>query len=205
MEPNLDINLSPSEMELVTNASWILAKQKIIRKVFDMLGSLHVQLQHEVSQSGWPDEIKQNNGKIFKGENYLNLPYVIMDYPARFSKTDVFAIRTMFWWGNYFSVTLHTSAKYKKALEENKDSALSFLKEKKFFVCINDEEWEHHFENTNYKPAVNITDVELKDILSRNFFKTGKIIPLTNWNNAPDLIMEYFKEIMELTLNPSTS
>lgn len=195
------VHLSQTEMQLVTNSEWILTKQKIIQKVFDMFGFLHQQLQQEVLHSKWHGEVKKNNGKIYKGENYLNLPYVIMDYPAQFSKTDVFAVRTMFWWGNYFSITLHTSGKFKKAFEENRDKALSFLIEKNFYICISEEEWQHHFEGSNYKPAMDITNDNMKEILGKHFFKIGKTISLTNWDNAPDLTMQYFKEIMELTLN----
>jgi hypothetical protein len=201
MELKSDTQLSPSEMQLVTNSEWILTKHKIIQKVFDMFGILHQQLQQEVMHSALPDEVKQSNGKIYKGENYLNLPYVIMDYPALFSKTDVFAIRTMFWWGNYFSITLHTSGKYKRSIEKKSDTTFSFLQKKNFFVCISEEEWQHHYEATNYKPAIDIKEAEVKEILRRQFFKTGKTIPFSNWNNAPELITEYFQEIMELTLN----
>jgi len=193
------VHLSPSEMQLVTNSEWILSKQRIIQKVFDMFGILHEQLQQEVMQSKLPDDVKQNKGKIYKGENYLNLPYVIMDYPAHFSKTDVFAVRTMFWWGNYFSITLHTSGKYKKIFKEHEDTILSFLQHKGFYICISEEEWQHHFEEPNYKLAAGINN--MNEVLERHFFKTGKTIPLTCWDNAPDLIIEYFKEIMELTLN----
>ena len=53
--------------------------------------------------------IVQSTPKIAKGENYLQLPYVLLDYPRCFDKENIFAIRTMFWWGNFFSITLHLS------------------------------------------------------------------------------------------------
>ena len=56
--------------------------------------------------------------KISKGENYKGLPWLVLDYPRYFNKEDIFAIRTLFWWGNFFSITLHISGKYKMRYEK---------------------------------------------------------------------------------------
>src|SRR5580700_4684754 len=99
------IRLSVEELELVENAEWILTKNRIIDKVQNLFGILAVKMKTELETISLPDEPLQTNPKISKGENYNGLPYVILDYPRLFSKENVFAIRTMFWWGNYFSVT----------------------------------------------------------------------------------------------------
>jgi hypothetical protein len=58
-------------------------------------------------------DIQCLNGKISRGENYQLLPYIILDYPSYFSRNNIFAVRTMFWWGNFFSITLHLSGDHK--------------------------------------------------------------------------------------------
>ena len=50
--------------------------------------------------------------KISKGEKYKGLPWVMLDYPRIFGKEDIMAIGTRFWWGHYFSVTLHLKGGY---------------------------------------------------------------------------------------------
>ena len=40
-----------------------------------------------------PAEMLFHSPKISKGENYKGLPYVMLDYPRCFGKTDIFAIR----------------------------------------------------------------------------------------------------------------
>lgn len=37
--------------------------------------------------------------------------YLILDYPGMLSTENIFAVRTLFWWGNIFSVSLHLSSK----------------------------------------------------------------------------------------------
>ena len=61
-----------------------------------------------------PEVIKTSTPKISKGENYKDLPYVMLDYPRCFQKEKTIAIRTFFWWGNFFSINLQLSGEYKE-------------------------------------------------------------------------------------------
>ncbi|HUS03429.1 MAG TPA: hypothetical protein VMY77_16935, partial [Chitinophagaceae bacterium] len=101
------IQLSPEELELVNTTQWILSKHAITKKVYDLFGDLSLELKNEAHSYNYlfPENLQYQSGKISKGENYRLLPYVILDYPAFFWKDRIFAIRTMFWWGNFFSVT----------------------------------------------------------------------------------------------------
>src|SRR4051812_7539492 len=108
------ITLSDKELSLVKNVEWILTKQMIIQKVYDLFaGGVETIRSAVINSHSLPDNVRLSVPKIYKGENYLQLPYVIMDYPRCFDKEDIFAIRTMFWWGNFFSITLHLSGIYK--------------------------------------------------------------------------------------------
>src|SRR5262245_43273102 len=100
------IQLTADELTLVQNADWLLTKNNIIEKVFEMFGDVaagagDIFKQHSASL---PQEAFVQSPKISKGEKYLGLPYVMLDYPRLFTKDDVFAIRTLFWWGNFFSI-----------------------------------------------------------------------------------------------------
>ena len=63
---------------------------------------------------------------------------------------DIFAIRTMFWWGNFFSITLHLSGIYKTMFAQKIIACYELLKETDFFICVHEEQWQHHFEKDNY-------------------------------------------------------
>ena len=194
------IQLSPQETELVKNTIWLLDKQNIIKKVYAMFGELSEVIKLELKSSGdlFPGNIKNPNGKISKGENYKNLPYVILDTPAFFDKKNIFAIRTMFWWGNFFSVTLHLSGIFKEQFAKNDSELFSLLQKNNFFICINKDEWEHHFAEDNYLPASTITVPEFETINAKDFFKVAKKIPLSEWQNADKFIINCFREIIQL-------
>lgn len=194
------IQLSPQETELVANTEWILVKHSIIKKVYAMFGDINELIKTEAKAFNdlFPGNIKNQNGKISKGENYQQLPYVILDYPAFFEKENIFAIRTMFWWGNFFSVTLHLSGIFKEQLDNKNPTIFSFLQKNNFFICVNKNEWEHHFEEDNYKHASAISLQQFEKINQKDFFKISKKIALSQWNETNDFVINSFREIMQL-------
>lgn len=45
-------------------------------------------------------------GTLTRGEDYLGLPYVVLDFPKLFTKHEFLTMRTMFWWGHYVAYAL---------------------------------------------------------------------------------------------------
>ena len=120
MSTDTKITLSDKELSLVTNADWILTKQIVIEKVYRMFSGSIPSLQSLMMQEQvkLPPEARSSIPKIYKGENYLQLPYVMFDYPRSFNKENIFALRTMFWWANFFSITLHISGDHVKTVKK---------------------------------------------------------------------------------------
>ena len=197
MSIDAKIHLSKFETELIKNKEWILTKHAIITKVYKLFGELneiYKQLS-EQEETFLPEFYKNASGKISKGENYEGLPYVMLDYPAMFSRENIFAIRTMFWWGNFFSVTLHTSGE-KFKLKGDFFKLLAYLRENNFFVCINEKEWQHSFELSNYVSVKELDQQMLEQISNKNFFKISKSLELDKWNQAPEFLEKSFREII---------
>ena len=190
--------LSQEEELLVTRADWIHTKNRIMQKVRDLLSSLLSEQQRLVQgNSVLPDEVIHTAPRISKGENYKGLPYLVADYPRIFQKENVFAIRTLFWWGHFFSITLHLSGYYKTRYEKNLASAYPLLCNDHFSVCINEEEWEHHFEEDNYRPAVNLNSAEFEEAISRKkFVKLAKKIPLQQWNDIENKLARTYNQLI---------
>src|SRR5690242_773949 len=198
MNEEAKIQLSEREMELVTNSEWIFTKQLIIQKVYHLFGQLHEEYKEIISNQKLllPEEMQQAGGKISKGENYKGLPYVILDYPATFSKEKILAVRTFFWWGNFFSITLHVSGKYFRKNMLSKE-AIDFLKENNFSVCLNDNQWHHHFHSSNFVSINELNEGAIKELEQKNFLKIAKKTGLAEWNSAQENLKEAFEEIIE--------
>lgn len=181
------VQLSEEELALVQNAEWLLTKNRIIAKVYEMFGALAEDYRSLTRDSIiLSDEIFQSSPKIFRGENYHGLPYVMLDYPRCFGKEDIFAIRTMFWWGNYFSITLHLKGVYKKKFLPILVLNSSLLAANTFFIGINENEWLHEISAENYQPIYAGNDEMFGSLLQRNeFSKIAAKVDLTEWSSAP--------------------
>lgn len=195
------INLSAKELDLVCNTDWILTKQVVIAKVFKIFGDAVPLMKHIIinNVNALPAAVTSSQPKISKGENYLELPYIILDYPRCFEKNDCMAVRNLFWWGNFFSSTLQLSGRYKNDAIPALINHFLFIQQNDFYICINNDQWQHHFENDNYLPADNFTLSEFSAMLTREpFIKIAKKIPLNQWDDVPEFIEKSFAELIGL-------
>jgi hypothetical protein len=201
MVEKVKITLSDKERELVNNTDWILTKYVIIQKVYTLFGDLLEPMQKVITdeKDRLPEAVNSNYPKISKGENYRQLPYVMLDYPRCFEKDNILAIRTFFWWGNFFSVSLQLSGKHKKnaipALLDN----FSMLCETGYAICVSADPWQHHFEEDNYVPLKNYTKNTFSEMLyEKDFLKLAKSIPVQHWNEVPLFVEQSFTELIKL-------
>lgn len=206
------IRLSPEEMALLKDAGWILTKNRALEKIKDLLGSLlpaQQALLDEMKKPGLPEEVIAVSPKISRGENYQGLPWVILDHPRYFEKGNVFAVRTLFWWGQSFSVTLHLSGRYKAIYQQQLVRRFVSQPDEKAIggdahlcLCVNDKEWEHHFGKENYQPLGKMKPAARQHtLLEKPFLKLAWQIPLSQWGQPDTMenkLIRHFKSLLEL-------
>lgn len=188
------IQLSYLEKELVQNSDWILTKRSIITKVAALFGDLSETYTEIINGSLLPAEIKSIAPKISRGENYHGLPYVVLDYPRVFDKQNIFAIRTLFWWGNFFSISFQMKGKYRKQFINAILSHYQQVASAGYSVCISNDEWDFRFTETNFKPVNELSFGQWESIMSSNTFsKISVKVPLAHWEKIPDELINFFK------------
>ena len=179
------IQLSQEELQLVQNADWFLTKNKIIEKVYFLFGNLSEEMKRQIQLINLSPEILQTTPKISRGESYKQLPYVMLDSPRLCDAKNVFAVRTFFWWGNYFSITFHAKGIYKEMFINNIKANISLLKKNNFYLCINKDEWQHDVDDAgNYLPLLSINYAEVDKIFAQqNFLKFSAKITFDKFGN----------------------
>jgi hypothetical protein len=195
------IRLSPTEMELVTNPDWILTKNGIIEKTILLMASLQAEqadvIRSHVNQL--PPAVTNSTGKISRGEKYQGLPYVMLDHPRVFGQPDIFAIRTLFWWGNFFSVTLHLAGSFKKSHEQGIADSYQPLTESNSWFCTGDKQWEHDLSTGSYARVADLDEKNFEKIVKeKDFVKIVDRIPLERWDDAEELLLESFRKMIGL-------
>ena len=166
------IQFLPAEMELVSSPDIILTKNAILQKIKSFLEELQPKQQDILVEysSHLPEEPLKISPKISRGENYKGLPWLVLDNPRYFQHNNIFAIRTMFWWGNFFSITLHLSGNNKAELLKKIAAHFSLLGENDFYIYTGIKEWEHDIDPGSYRKLSAINEDELQKIFSANSF-----------------------------------
>jgi hypothetical protein len=194
------IQLSEEEMKLVTNGEWILTKQRVIEKVYRLFGNLSTQMQSFLQEEKYvlPPEVLQIPPKISKGEQYEAMPYVVLDYPRLFSREDVFAIRTFFWWGNYFSSTLHLKGKFYKLWYKKIAMALAERKLDGCYFSCSGNEFNFDLAGRNYFFSDGINNLPVNEDGREPFLKISCKISFEQWDTAEQKLMQAFERFIRL-------
>jgi len=192
----LVIPLSASELNVLSDRDFLMAKQRLTEKVVKHLAQTERELQAMVATSGFPfpEGTQVKAGKIAKGENYRQLPYFVLDYPRLFSHQSTFAFRSMLWWGHQYSCTLHLSG---DALMQFRESLLTHLPSASDYFCIHQTPWEYHFGSDNYVPlsTLNANQIE-QHLAGTGFVKVSNFTTLENWANFPSFTREVFARFL---------
>jgi hypothetical protein len=195
MSVQTKIQLSQVEKELLNNSEWILTKNKVVKKAQRLFEEVQQNIVDYVNaQPGiFPRQVLDSSAKISKGENYLGLPWLMLDYPRHFKKENIFAIRTMFWWANFFSTTLHLSGTYVQQYGHAIINRYDHLAKSEFFICVHEEQWHHHLQKENYVRVNELSKNEFStQITNATFIKIARKLDLAEWDTAIGRLTENF-------------
>lgn len=188
----MNIDFTNKELSLLKDTDFLLTKINIIEKVNSLLTETRKELLQITKKSNFnfSNKLDLKRSKISKGEYYRGLPYLVLDCPAHFSEKNIFAYRTMFWWGNFFSSTFHLQGeslkKYRNKLINNFDNLLN----NDIYISVGKTPWEYHYENDNY---VKLDKTHKFFISNCNFLKLSKKIELNEWKSLPEFSTKFLE------------
>lgn len=163
-----------------------------------VLGS-KMQLEIEEKQEKIIEELVRSGPKISRGEKYLGLPYIILDYPRIFEKENILAIRTLFWWGNFCSVTLHVNGKYLPYTAKHLTRRFKEFQQYDFYISTSGNEWNHDLRTMDYHLLSAATCEQTNEALQTNqFLKLAAKVELTQWNNMENRLYSVFLNLIKL-------
>ncbi|MEK6476958.1 hypothetical protein WJR50_05460 [Catalinimonas sp. 4WD22] len=195
-----DVQITDKELTYLEDLDFLLTRHGINKKINQLLLETEAGLKHFIQSHSipFPDNIKYKAGKIAKGENYRLLPYFILDYPRQFHRNSIFALRTMCWWGHYFSVTLQLAGKSLKELRPALIENAEKLQQQEVYLYINeDDPWQHHLDDKNYISLKTLTEDELRTkIRELPYIKLMSTLRLEDWEELPDFTLLFFKQML---------
>ena len=99
----------------------------------------------------------------------------------------------MFWWGNFFSSTLHLQGKSLDLYQELLFKNAHKLANDEIYICINKSPWEYHYNSDNY---ILLSEFNLKKIKDLQFLKLSKKFELSDYNKLPNLASDLLIQLL---------
>lgn len=182
--------LTDKELGYLADQDFLLTKRQVTGKIIRLLADLEKDLKAVIAGSAYdfPPGCQLQAGKISKGENFRDLPYVILDYPRLFARGAVFAYRTMFWWGNFFSNTLHVSG----AGLDYMPSDISITTQPELYVQYEGDPWDHSLGSAMKVDSIETSLFEDQKVA---FVKLSQKIPLEEYMNVKDHSINFFRQL----------
>ena len=201
MAQGTKIRWSPGELTAALSPDFFYVKHAVIGKVVGILSDYSEELKNAADLfPALKEYTDTKTPKLFKGENYLQLPYVVLDFPRKFSGASVFAFRSMFWWGKEFSFTLHIQGDALDGLRDGISNRIHNLHGKDFFVCVNASPWQYHFEKDNYQRLDEFTGSAItgQGPDRTGFIKISRRLPVSDYEKVSVYGLETFKLLGEV-------
>ena len=202
------LSWSEKELRLVKHVELFECKPAILKKAENRFLALQRGLEKEIIplSPNLPKSLDLVKNQIARGENHNGFPFLSLDYPQNFSKTEMFTMRTLFWWGHYLGYSLilkgERLAIYSERLLENckKDPF------KDIFVCLAPNPWEWELNEKNYSLVSKANAEEFqKTILELGYLKLMRVVTVTdekfmslNWTQTG---IQFWKDLASVTMD----
>ncbi len=205
-------NIEPSawsekEFKLVNHVEVFQNKPAILKKVENRFITLQKALEKEIIpfSEDLPENLDLVKHQIARGENHNGFPFLSLDYPQNFSKTTMFTLRILFWWGHYLGFSLILKG-------ENLKNYLSRLIEirneeqiKDLYVSLAPNPFEWEINENNFTSLCHSKPKDLqKIILALDYLKIIRVFPITDkkfrtldWTQAG---LQFWKDLTSVTL-----
>ncbi len=190
-----------NESELLFNTVLFPLKRQVNQKLYLLFEQIKLRLKdtNQHKQFIFPEGTDSQTGKISQGENYLSYPWVMLDFPKLFNKDEIFAFRTMFWYGHYFSCSMllsgNCAAYYLPQILKNRN----LLTGTAIYISMHVDPWQHEVNDAFCVPQEMLTDAEIVSFVEeKGFIKmTGKFTS-TNPAEIEKKVLEKYKILLEV-------
>ena len=172
---------TPHEIEMLNHVEVFLHKPAIMKKGEYLLNEFGQRMIQALEQSkiAFPSGTKLDKTQLARGENNKGFPFLSLDIPQMFSKTEMFTYRTLFWWGHYLGISQilkgqHVT-RYTSKLIANKNN----LAGSNIFLATTPTTWEWSLDEKNFKKIDDLPDEEIQSLIENiEHIKIIRIFPM---------------------------
>lgn len=190
------------ETQFMFDAQLFERKRRVNQKIFELFEIIRLRLKDSSlhKQFPFPEGTDYHTGKISQGENYLGYPWVMLDFPRGFNKNAIFAFRTMFWYGHYFSAHIVIAGDGLSGVLSNVAEKLRQTPDAVQFSCYEDA-WCHDINKSTYNQANQLSPEAIKLHAARHgYIKLSIKTTETDTENLATAVVAHYETMLQLLL-----
>jgi len=182
---------SPLEVKLLNTVDIFLHKPAIMKKAEANLTALKQVVIKTLSQAPHPCPPESDivKGQIVRGENHKGFPFISLDMPQMFSKSQMFTYRTLFWWGHDLIFSLILKQENQAPLIEKLIQLKEHPEWEDIQLAIAPTPWEWGKDMNNFIPLFGTSDIKIRDTINsvkyikicRFYSLASSEFPKLNW------------------------
>ena len=128
-----------------------------------------------------PPETDATKGQIARGENYKGFPFISLDMPQRFSKTEMFTYRTVFWWGHCLVFSYILKGGFVPSYYQNIIARKNQFQDQTIYLATGPNPFEWELNEKNFQLVAGLSDADIeKTIHERKFIKLACFYSLSD-------------------------
>ena len=139
-----------------------------------------------------PPESDIVKGQIVRGENHKGFPFISLDMPQMFSKSQMFTYRTLFWWGHDLIFSLILKQENQAPLIEKLIQLKEHPEWNDIQLAIAPTPWEWEKDMKNFIPLFGASEIKIRDTINsvkyikicRFYSLASSEFPKLNWADA---------------------
>ena len=185
---------TPLEVKLLNTVDIFLHKPAIMKKAEANLTALKQEVIKTLSQAPHPCPPESDivKGQIVRGENHKGFPFISLDMPQMFSKSQMFTYRTLFWWGHHLIFSLILKQENQAPLIEKLIQLKEHPEWKDIQLAIAPTPWEWEKDMKNFVPLFGASEIKIRDTINsvkyiklcRFYSLASPEFPELNWAGA---------------------
>lgn len=172
--------LTKHELDFISDPIYMQMKQKLLRNFYDAMHGLGKWLM-----DAYYPKSKQNF-KVTRGENYLDMPYVVLDTPQLSAQHMEHHLRIMLWWGHYVSL------QYFIRVDEHTLCKMTLLKNLPYQVLTTDNLFNNNLEDVDFTAIAQISTIDFEP---NQLIKICLRVELSELENLEQQIEEFMHQI----------
>ncbi|MDN5211537.1 hypothetical protein QQ020_05730 [Fulvivirgaceae bacterium BMA12] len=192
------------ELIYLQDTDFLKTKKLIIRRIIALFERIQVDTLDLISHRNLtlPEGVSPKSGKVTRGENYKDLPFVVLDCPRFFDKKNIFAYRSIFWWGNYLSNHFLIKGHYLDRYRDRFLHSRPLIEDEELYLDLSEDPWNHDLTDSNFIRFSALSQSELNEKLKHlDFLKLVWRYELSQWKEFHQASLENFliiSQVLEL-------